>query len=809
MRRFVLDLRYSGRLLIKNPGFTAAAVITLALGIGANTAIISLADATLLRPLDLAQPERLVVFAWSSAYPDYRQFAERRDIFSGLAAAVGGSRISLGVDGLNELRTAAFVSGNAFDVLGVDMAAGRPLQPADDVPNAPIVGVLGYELWKSQFGGRSEVIGRVVEANSRPVTIVGVARKGFRGTSLFANPQLYLPVTATPRVRTGFFEQVDVLGSNRFVWITAIGRLAEGVTIEQATSAVNTMYRELHPSEKGEKPYSLPPLVPMSTRALGGDAAAVRQFVLLLGAVVGTTLLIGCANLANLLLARSARRRRELSVRLALGAGRWQIVRQMLAESVLIGMIGGAAGIAVAYLALRLLGAYELPGGLRIGGLGLTINGTALAATAALAILTGLIFGAAPAWRASRTDVMVSLRDDLRAAGARGGPRSTLVAAQVALSLVLLAGSGLFLRSLVHVLNVPLGFTVDGVALASVNLGLARFDPVRGQAFYDAALARVKSMPQVQAAAWTTMVPTVGRMTLTAEVEAYRPAEGEDMTFSASQVGPRYFAAVGTRIVEGRAFERTDNPSAPPVVIVNETASRKYWGGHAIGRRLKVAKEWATVVGVVEDTVVGAIREKPTPFVYVPFDQGLDNALFSADNAHLLVRVDGRPESLLPLLSGALRGIDASAPVYDLRTFEDAVRGLVMPQRMGLALMGFFSILALALVSVGIYGVASYVATLRTREIGIRMALGAERRDIARLILTQGARPVAAGIIAGVGLGLWAAQLASAFLYDVEPRDPLTFTVVPVLLATIALGATYLPARRAARIAPTTALRSE
>ena len=520
------------------------------------------------------------------------------------------------------------------------------------------------------------------------------------------------------------------------------------------------------------------------------------------------TLLIGCANLANLLLARAASRRREVSVRLALGAGRARVIRQMLAESVLLSAVGGAAGVAVAWLALRVLGAYELPGGLRIAGLGLGIDGLALAATAALSILTGLIFGAAPAWRASRTDIMVSLREEPRAASARSGLRSTLVAAQVALSVVLLIGSGLFLRSLARVLHAPLGFSVEGVALASVHLGLARFDAPRSRTFYDEALARVRAMPRVRAAAWASIVPTLGRMMAVAEVEGYSPAAGEDMTFSASQVGPEYFAATGTRLVGGRAFEKTDDASAPAVAIVNETAARKYWSGDAVGRRLKLGNDSLTIVGVAEDTRVEAIREAAVPFVYTPFDQVPGNA-FTVDSAQLFVRGDGDVETLLPLVSGQLRSVDPAAPVYDVRTFEDAVRALIMPQRMGAALMGFFSVLALVLATVGIYGVAAYITALRTREIGIRMALGAGRPEIARLIVGQGVRPVVTGLALGLGMALWAGRLASAFLYDVSSSDPMTFGTVAVLLGGVAAGATYIPARRAARVSPTAALRHE
>jgi predicted permease len=485
MRNMHRDLSLATRVLIKSPGFTMASVLTLALGIGANTAIFSLADATLLRPLDVERPEQLVAFSWSSSYPHYQAYTQRNDIFEGVIAVGGTDRLSISVAGASELASAAFVSGNTFEILGVTPAIGRMLQPADDIPNGPVVAVLGHDYWRTHFGGRVDVVGRSLSINGRPVTVVGVARRGFRGTTLFANPAVYVPLTSSTQLRTGLFSRAPVLTSPGFVWLTVIGRLRNGVPVAQAGSAMSTLYEELQPLRDGERREGLV-LEPMTMRALGSSAASVRQFVLLLAGVVCLTLLIACANLANLLLARAAARRREVGVRLALGAGRGHVIRQMLAESLLLSLVGGVLGLAVAAVALRVLGGYELPGGLGIEGLGVEMNREALLLTGGLSIVTGLLFGGAPAWRASRTDVMVSLRDGTRGASARSGLRSALVSAQVALSLVLLTGSGLFVRSLVQAMNVPLGFQPAGVAMASVNLNLVRYDQARSREFYDA-----------------------------------------------------------------------------------------------------------------------------------------------------------------------------------------------------------------------------------------------------------------------------------------------------------------------------------
>jgi putative ABC transport system permease protein len=359
-------------------------------------------------------------------------------------------------------------------------------------------------------------------------------------------------------------------------------------------------------------------------------------------------------------------------------------------------------------------------------------------------------------------------------------------------------------------MNVALGFQPAGVAMASVNLNLVRYDQARSREFYDAALTRVKALPQVEDAAWTSVVPTRGGMMFDLQVDGYQPVAGEEMTFDVSQVGPAYFRVAGTRIIDGRGFTPSDNDKAPKVAIINEHAAQKYFAGKAIGRKLKQRRQpaWVTIVGIAENTRVSRLDETPRPFVYLPFDQSIEN-VFSIDSAHLLARTGGDVDALVPLLAGQLRSVDALPPIYDVQTFEEAVRGLVMPQRMGVALLGFFSTLALVLATIGIYGVASYVSAMRTREIGIRMALGASAGRVRRMMLTQGALPILLGILTGLGAALYASRLVQTFLLNVSPFDPLAFAGATVLLATVALAASYVPAHRASRIAPVQALRDE
>ena len=465
------DVMYAFRMLARSPGFTLAAVLTLALGIGANAAIFSLADAALLRPLKVASPSELYMVKFSSSYPDFLAYARLENIFSGVIG-ISGAQMNAVADGHADLvdgRDGRFVSGNYFGVLGLPPAAGRVIAPSDDEPNGPIVAVLGYRWWQSRFGGDPAVIGKAIRVNNAPVTIIGVAPKGFHGTSLHESTKLFLPLSQSPRVRTGFFSSPTMLTTRRMVWLNVIVRLRPGVTPQQGAAAIESVYRQAQPLKPGARaePFELQPL---RTRALGGNSAgSLVNFVVLLGAVVALTLLIGCANLANLQLSRATARRREIGVRLAIGAGRARIARQLLVESLVLSVMGGAAGLYVASMAMQLLGRFQLPGGVEIASLGLELSAPMLLFTAGIACTTGVLFGVAPALRAARTDVLGTLRDDAPATSARSGLRSTLVAIQVALSAVLLIGTGLFLRSLVATLNVPLGFQVDGVATASVT----------------------------------------------------------------------------------------------------------------------------------------------------------------------------------------------------------------------------------------------------------------------------------------------------------------------------------------------------
>jgi predicted permease len=808
MRNISRDFALAARMISRNPAFSAAAILTLALGIGANTAMFTLADATLLRPLQVQDPDELAVWSWTSSYPDYEAYTGRTDIFSGVIAVAGAGRVNFVIDEAAELTSSTFVSGNTFDVLGVRAVHGRLLTPSDDVANGPLVAVLGFDYWRRRFGGDPNVVGRAFRMNGRAGTIVGVAEQGFRGITVGADPSIYLPTGTYNQVQTGFFSRINALTTRGFVWLDVIGRLQPGVAVTQAESEMTALYARLHPNPDGTSREQLE-LTPLRVKALGRDAADARSFVALLLGVTGLTLLIGCANLASLLLAKASARHQELGIRAALGATRGRIVQQMLTESVVLAALGGVAAIGVAAIVLETLSAFQLPGGLPIRGMALKIDGAAVTIAAGLSLATGLLFGVMPALRASRTDLLVALREESRSSTARSAMRSLLLAVQVALSLVLLAGAGLFARGLSSALAIPLGFEEGRVLTASVNLGLARYDTARAAGFFETALERVRALPQVETAAWGNLIPTRGVMTSQTQVEGYQKAAGEVVKIYGAHVGPGFFRTIGTRVLAGRVVATGDGPSSPPVAVINEHMAEKYWAGrNPIGGRFQMFDRWITVVGVVENTVVQNLVDAPVPHMYLAFEQWLTGPQgIASDPAHLFVRTRADPAGAGSLVREQLRAIDPELPLYDVAPLSDRVARLVMPQRMGVTLMGFFSALALILATVGIYGVASYVAALRTREIGIRMALGATRGEINTLMLRETAIPVAIGIAAGLGLALSAGQLAASFLMDVNPRDPLTFSAAVSLLVVVALAASYIPARRAARLDPQTALR--
>ena len=804
MTGFIRDVEYALRLLWRSPAFSAAAIVTLALGIGANTAIFSLADATILRPVRVAGLDRLVVFKWSASLPDYREWATRTDLFDGVAANANIG-VNVSIDGTNELADTAFVSPNYFQVLRVATSAGRMLGAADDTANGDLAAVIDHEWWTTRLNADPGAIGRTIHVSGSPVTIVGIMEDGFHGTTVGRFPKLYLPLTSAFRLLPSPFNSPNAVENRGFVWLSAVARLKDGVAAPAAAQAMTAMFTHQHAAD-GDAPPDRVELEPMRVRALGADGADVYRFVELLAGVVALTLLIGCANVANLQLARAAVRQREIGVRLAIGAGRGRIVRQLLTESLALAGLGGALGLIVAAFSLRLMARFQLPGGIDITALRLGVNGGMLAFAALVSGGTVLLFGLVPAWQATRGNCVAAVRGETRVT-ARNRLRSALVAVQIALSLVLLAGTALFAQSLAAALRVPLGFSPAGVATTRLTPSAKGFDRARARQFFDDAIVKVHEIPGVTAAAWTNVLPTNGSMSMSATIEGYEKRPGHDTHVYVANVGPEYFAAAGTRLLQGRPFTTADTSTAPMVGIVNETAMKRFWSGRdpLRGRVMVDDTNSLQIVGVVEDTKIRSLDEPPEPFLYMPFAQG--TGPFAMDRGTLLVRTSGDVRTLLPAVRDQLHALDPSAPLTAITTFEWQVRKLVMPQRMGAAFFATFAVLALTLAAIGVYGVTSYLATLRTREIGIRIALGADRARIRSLVLREGAVPVVLGIAAGLAVALAGGRFALAFLRGVTPRDPATYAAVTILLALVALAATWIPARRAAAVDPIRALR--
>ena len=813
------DLRYGARGLRRSPGFTIVAAITLALGIGANSAIFSLVNALLLRPLPASAPEELVAvytsdhsgpLYGSSSYLDYVDFRDRNQLLAGLVAyrPTPFNLSADAADGHSERVFGEVVSGNYFSVLGVVPAPGRGFLPSEDrVAGARAVAVVSHGLWQRRFGGDPGVIGSEVRLNGHPFTIVGVAPEGFTGLIRGLGADLWVPMMMHAQAVPGS-DDLTQRGSRA---LFVIGRLAPGATIEQARARFGAIaadlhagFRDLWTDVRGE-PRAITVVPESGARVFPQAREPVVIFMALLMTVVGLVLLIACASVANLLLARASARRREMAVRSALGAGRARLVRQLLTESLLLGLLGGAGGLLLALWGTQLLMAFEPPVPVPVA-LDLDIDWRVIGFTTALALATSMLVGLAPALAASRPDLASALRDDAGAGGSHGGRfRRSLVVAQVTLSLVLLVGAGLFLRSLQSAAAIPLGFDPSGVLTMSVDLQLQGFGEAREREFQRALLERVRALPGVTAASLAVELPLglMGGTRRGITIDGYAAQAGEDTEVSTTTVAPGYFEAMRIPLLRGRTFDDRDAPGAPGAVIVNQAFARRYWPGQdPLGKTIRMGDGALAVVGLVADGKYVTLGEEPRPFFYLPLLQD------HASSATLIARA-GDPVAALASVREVVRGLDRDLPVHDVKTLTDHLSLSLLPARLAAAVLGVIGLVALGLAGLGLYGVITYSVAQRTREIGLRVALGARRRDVVRLIVGQGMKLTAIGLLLGLVLAGAAARALSSLLYGVSPGDPATFAGVTALLAGVALLACYLPARRAARVEPMTALRHE
>jgi predicted permease len=813
MRTLIQDVRYGVRRLRKTPGFTSIAIISLALGIGANTAIFSLVNTALLRPLPVSEPRQLLEVYGTlhngadeagQSYPNYKDYRERNQVFSGLLA-YRFEAMSLGAVGQSARVWGLLVSGNYFDVLGVRPVLGRGFLPEEDqVPGARPVVVLSYGCWQSNFGGAPDIVGHSVSIDGQPFTVVGVAPKGFGGTEVAFSSEVFVPLMMAEQIERGS----KWLDDRRDDALLVVGRLKPGVTRGQAEASLKILTDELaseHPEENaGRGVRLLPPGLFM-----GEVRDSVVAFAAVLMCVVGLVLLLACVNLANLLLARAAERRKEIAVRLALGASRFRLVRQLLTEAVMLSLAGGAAGLLVAAWINGLVNSIKLPVDFALL-FDLRIDWRVLAFTLGVSVLTGVLFSLLPALQSSKPDLVPALKEEGPLAGFRRSRlRNALVVAQVALSLVLLVCAGLIVRGLGAARSVRPGFNPSGAVELSFDLNLQGYDEQRGRAFQKELLGRVRRLPGVRSATLTDNVPlslAYENSTVYAEGQPFKSSSELPLAVPFT-VGSDYFKTMEIPLVAGRDFDERDGAKDARAAIVNETFARKFWPGQeATGKRFSIngpGDAYLTVVGVAADGKYNSLAEEPQPAFYRPLAH--DYSGFTT----LVARVEGDPRAAIPAIRREAQQLDPTLPLFGVKTLNEHMQVPLFPVRVAAIVLGSFGLLALALAAVGIYGVMSYVVAGRTREIGLRMALGADHRSVLRLIVGQGARLAAVGLAVGALVAFAAARLLTSLLYGVSPADPLTFTAVALLLASVALLACLVPARRATKVDPMVALRYE
>ncbi len=810
------DLRFGVRRMLKGPGFTIIAILSLALGIGANTAIFSLVNTVLLRPLPVAHPEQLVsVFPVAKddsieafSYPNYVDFRDRNAVFSGLFVT-RFAPMSLSHDGNNERIWGYLVSGNYFDVLGVRAAQGRTFLPEEDQTRLshPVV-VVSYACWRRRFGADPALVGKNIILNGHSFVVVGITPEGFNGTEIAYTGELWVPAMMQEWIEPGN-NYLDKRGNQNMF---ATGRLKQGVTQEQAAASLNILAQELgkeYPdTNEGQTVTLTPPglIHPM----LRGP---VISFTGVLMAVVGLVLLIACTNLANLLLARATERRKEIAIRLALGASRIRLIRQLLTESITLSIGGGAAGLLFALWAVNLVMAFKPPVDFPLT-IDLKIDARVFVFSLLASLLTGVLFGLVPALQATKPELVPALKDAASQAGhGRSRLRGGLIAAQIALSLVLLIAAGLVVRTLQHLQTMSPGFDPENALMMSVDVGLQGYDQARGEQFYRQLIERVQSLPGVRSASLADFVPlSLNYNSVDIHVEGQPPARGANVpTAMNASVGLSYFSTMSIPLVQGRDFSGRDKEGAPRVVIVNETFARRFFPGpnpteNAVGKRVSYGSgggKAAQIIGVARDGKYFSIGEAPRPFIYFPLLQEYSSG------AILLVRASSDPQGMITSIRSEVQKIDPNLPVYDVKTLAEHMGLSLFPARIAATLLGGFGLLALLLAAIGIYGVMSYAVAQRTREIGIRIALGARPLDVLRLVLRQGITLAVIGLTAGLGGALALTRLMSSLLYGVSATDAGTYLIISLLLTVVVLLACYIPARRATRVDPMRALRYE
>lgn len=813
------DLRQAFRTLAGSPGFTAAVVLSLALGIGVNTAVFSWIDAALLRPLPIAEPERVVsihtVLAnnpdyLTVSYLNYLDYKKDSRSFSDLAV-YQPTKFSLLAGGEPELLQGQIASGNYFAMLGLRPAAGRFFQPEEDaVPGRNPVVVLGHGLWRRRFGGDPGLVGRTISLNGRDFTVIGVAPEGFRGARVLEPAELWVPLMMYKEVLPARLARI--FENRRAILLFCLGRLKPGVEIGQADAEMKTIARRLeqeYPDANRGRDLALLP-VQRFTISPNYRGSYVLAGAVLMG-VVGLVLLTACANVANLLLARWLSRRKEVAVRLALGASRPLLLRQLLTESLTLALLGGVMGLLVADLARRVLWFSRpaaVPESLEVG-----LSPRVLLFTLVVSLLTGLLFGLAPALQSSRPNLVAALRDQEARVGRSGrgiGMRDLLVVVQIAVSLISLIGAGLFLESANAAERIDPGFEREKMLLVSFDVGAQGYDETRGQQFYERAVERVEALSGVRSAAVAEYAVLLGDVGLrrTVVVEGKEPPPGENgHMVQINGVSAGYFETVGIPILRGRGFTEADRQGAKLVAVVNEEMAARLWPGEdVVGRQFRFFGGSAPapsieVVGVARNSKYGFLGEQAPMYLYVPMAQSYGS------EATLHVRTGGDPAVVAGAVRQAIQELDPNLPLVNLRTVSRVLDDALWAPRTAARLLIVFGLLALALAAVGIYGVMSYLVRQSRREIAVRIALGAQRADVLGRVLRRGMIAVGVGVAAGLLAAFVLTRTAAALLYGTAPTDPVAWGAAALVLAVVALAASYLPARRAAAIDPILVLR--
>ncbi|HEX9732268.1 MAG TPA: ABC transporter permease [Thermoanaerobaculia bacterium] len=807
MTTLLRDFRFGLRLLVKRPVFSLVAALTLALGIGANSAIFSVVKGVLLDTLPFDEPEELVFMTersesfgeMSTSYPNFLDWRARNRVFEHVAAHRSDG-YNLTGDGPPELVTAIHASANLFQLLGVDPARGRHFTAEEDQVGGPKVAILTYGLWQRRFGGREDAVGSTLLLDGEPYEVVGVMPRGFLYPIYYRDAELWLPI--------GHFaaDWLEHRGNHPGIYVTA--RLKDGVDMASAEADMQRVAAELEAQYPDSNTKATVSFFPLQKRMVRN----VRPMLMVLLASVAAVLLIACVNVANLLLARGAGRAQEMAVRGALGAGRWRIGRQLLAESVTLALAGGVLGIGVAFASLKgLLAVLELE---RLPTYGLVaIDGRVLAFTAVVALATGLVFGLVPALQATRSEFVQALKDGSK--GSRGPDRhrvqSGLVVAEVALALVLLIGAVLFLRSFSRLLAADPGFDAESVLTFQVTLPEAGYpEEAQQAAFFEQTLERIHGLPGVLSAA--TTLPLLGGWQSSYVAEGQEPLPpGQGRHTEVMRVTPRYFETMGLRLLRGRTLTSEDHADSRRVAVVDERFAEAMWPGEdAIGKRVKFGRDpadeenpWMEVVGVVNHVKSYGVNEESRVQLYQPMVQG------PLPFATVVVKTAVPPRQLVDGVEAQIQALDAAQPIADVMTMEERLAQNVASERLAAVLLGAFAALALVLSAIGIYGVIAYSVAQRRREIGIRMALGARSADVLRLVLGQGLLLVLLGVAAGMGLVILLSPLVASQLYGISPRDPSTLFTLPFVLTLVALAACALPARRASRVQPMLALHYE